>query len=219
MHTLKAVMFGAIGTIAETSDLQRQSFNAAFVDAGLNWHWNLDEYQNLLKTNGGQARLRHFRDAEQSRSDVSDADIKQLHHAKTQHYVQLTQQAGAVKPRPGVCELISLCLNENIKLAWCTSTSVDNVASIRRALANQLPIDRFDEIVTIDKIAHVKPAPDAYIYALHQLGLHPNQVIAIEDTPVSISAAKAAQIFCIADRKSTRLNSSHRNTSRMPSSA
>lgn len=198
MYALKAVMFGAIGTIAETSDLQRQSFNAAFAEAGLDWHWDEDQYQQLLSINGGQARLRQFRDADAARRDVNEAMIEQLHHAKTQHYVQLTQQPGAVKPRPGVGELISLCLNANIKLAWCTSTSMDNVGSIQRALADQLPLHRFDVVVTIDKITKVKPAPDAYLYALNQLGLNSSQVVAIEDTPVSISAAKAAKIYCLA---------------------
>ena len=197
-HSLKAVLFGAIGTIAETSDLQRQSFNTAFTEAGLDWYWGVEQYQQLLNINGGQARLRQFRDADAARRDVSETVIEQLHHAKTQHYVRLTQQPGAIKPRPGVSELISLCLNANIKLAWCTSTSVDNVASISQALAGQLPLDRFNVVVTIDKIARVKPAPDSYRYALNQLGLAPSQVVAIEDTPVSISAAKAANIYCLA---------------------
>ena len=207
MHPLKAVLFGAIGTVAETSDLQRRSFNAAFAEAGLNWHWSADQYVQLLTTNGGQTRLRDYRDADASRRGVSDALIEQLHHAKTQHYVRLTQQAGAVKPRPGVCELMRLCLDAGVKLAWCTSTSLDNVASIQQALTGQLPVrpnqpihpfDPFDVVVTIDKIARVKPAPDSYLYALHQLGLSANQVVAIEDTPVSISAAKAAGIYCVA---------------------
>ena len=198
MQPLKAVLFGAIGTVAETSDLQRQSFNAAFQKADLDWYWTTEQYLQLLNTNGGQARLREFRDADASRLAVSDALIEQLHHAKTQHYVQLTQRAGAVKPRPGVAELIALCLKARVKLAWCTSTSLDNVGSIQQALATQLPIDLFDVVVTIDKIAQVKPAPDSYLYALNRLGLHAHQVIAIEDAPVSVRAAKAARIYCIA---------------------
>jgi beta-phosphoglucomutase-like phosphatase (HAD superfamily) len=48
MSQLKAVIFGAIGTIAETSDLQRQAFNAAFKAAGLDWNWNAEVYRDLL---------------------------------------------------------------------------------------------------------------------------------------------------------------------------
>jgi beta-phosphoglucomutase-like phosphatase (HAD superfamily) len=48
MNQLKAVIFGAIGTIAETSDLQRQAFNAAFAAAEIPWHWDQETYRKLL---------------------------------------------------------------------------------------------------------------------------------------------------------------------------
>tara|TARA_B110000503_G_scaffold47893_1_gene77939 strand:+ start:1294 stop:1407 length:114 start_codon:yes stop_codon:yes gene_type:complete len=35
--TVKAVFFGSIGTLVETSDLQRRAFNQAFAEAGLDW--------------------------------------------------------------------------------------------------------------------------------------------------------------------------------------
>lgn len=197
MHPLKAVIFGAIGTIAETSDLQRQSFNAAFAEAGLDWHWDAGVYKDLLCINGGQNRLRVWRDTSPARSNVTDAAIAQLHSAKTRHYVNLVA-AGGLQPRPGVAALIDQCLAADIKVAWCTSTSMDNVASIQKALSRQLPFERFDTVVTIDKISRVKPAPDAYVYALAQLGIQASEAVAIEDSPVSMAAAKAAGVFCVA---------------------
>ena len=44
---MKALFFGSIGTILETSEIQRQSFNLAFKDAGLNWYWNIATYCDL----------------------------------------------------------------------------------------------------------------------------------------------------------------------------
>ena len=38
--TFKAILFGSIGTLAETSDLQRNAFNEAFKISGLNWFWD-----------------------------------------------------------------------------------------------------------------------------------------------------------------------------------
>lgn len=197
MQPLKALFFGAIGTIAETSDLQRDSFNTAFAKAGLDWNWSPDAYRELLKTNGGQARLRLYRDADPSRHHVTDDAIEHIHTAKTSHYANSLAQ-GSLQPRTGVAKLVSLCLASGIKLGWCTSTSLSNVGSIQSALAGQLPFDRFDTVVTIDKIGRVKPASDAYLYALAQLGISPDEAVAIEDSPVSITAAKAAGIFCIA---------------------
>ena len=87
--TLKAVIFGAIGTIVETSDLQRQAFNAAFAEAGLDWNWDIATYHKLLTTNGGQNRLRTYRDADPARAGVTDEQIVALHQTKTKHFVEL----------------------------------------------------------------------------------------------------------------------------------
>lgn len=51
--------------------------------------------------------------------------------------------------------------------------------------------DRFAKIVTIEQISRTKPAPDAYIYCLKQLGIKADAAIAIEDTPVSMAALAA----------------------------
>ena len=76
---------------------------------------------------------------------------------------------------------------------------------IGAALSGLLPFEQFSTIVTVtnrklpnDRIAQPKPAPDAYLYCLQQLNLNANEVIAIEDTPTSIAAAKAAGIVTVA---------------------
>ncbi len=205
MGQLRAVIFGAIGTIAETSDLQRQAFNAAFACAGLTWHWDAATYCELLETNGGQNRLQIYRNADASRSAVTDATIALLHQDKTDQYVAMLKKT-QLQPRPGVLELIAACKREQIRIAFCTSTTIDNVAAIRDALAHVLPFDQFSVIVTIDKIDKPKPAPDAYIYCLQQLGLSATDVVAIEDTPVSIAAAKALGIVTVATPGATTSN-------------
>ena len=205
MGQLKAVIFGAIGTIAETSDLQRQAFNAAFVNAGLDWHWDTSTYRELLEINGGQNRLQIYRSASASRSAVSDSTIAKIHQDKTDQYVNMLKKI-QLEPRPGVLELMTACKTAQIKIAFCTSTSMDNVGAIRDAMLHVLPFDQFSTIVTIEKIAKPKPEPDAYIYCLNQLGLSAAQVIAIEDTPVSIAAAKAVGIVTVATPGATTMN-------------
>ena len=46
---IKAVLFGSIGTIIETSDIQRNCFNQAFQKVGLNWYWSKKIYKSMLK--------------------------------------------------------------------------------------------------------------------------------------------------------------------------
>lgn len=196
MH-VKAVIFGAIGVIAETSDLQRQAFNLAFQEQGLDWNWDTATYRRLLSINGGQARLRAYRDEERKRSDMTDTVIATLHKRKTHHYAALTAE-GALTARQGVAELINACEDAGVRVALCTSTSLDNVNAIKTALSDALDFGVFASITTIDKISAVKPAPDAYLYCLTQLGLAAHEVVAIEDTPVSMASGIAAGIAVIA---------------------
>ena len=56
----KAILFGSIGTLIETSELQRNAFNQAFSENGLDWNWNPAQYQDLLKKSGGRQRIEDF---------------------------------------------------------------------------------------------------------------------------------------------------------------
>jgi HAD superfamily hydrolase (TIGR01509 family) len=197
MVQVKAVIFGAIGVIAETSELQRQAFNLAFDEQGLDWNWDSETYRRLLLINGGQTRLRAYRDEGAQRSDVAEAVIAKLHERKTHHYAALTAN-GSLKPRRGVAELIKACQVADVRVALCTSTSVENIDAVKAALGDALNFGAFASITTIDKIAAVKPAPDAYLHCLGALGVTADEVIAIEDTPVSMTSARAAGVRVIA---------------------
>jgi len=54
---MRTVLFGSIGTLIDTSELQRRSFNDAFKEQGLELHWDREYYQSLLKTSGGRDRV------------------------------------------------------------------------------------------------------------------------------------------------------------------
>jgi HAD superfamily hydrolase (TIGR01509 family) len=111
-----------------------------------------------------------------------------------------------LRPRTGVVELSEACRQAGIQVAFCTSTAIENVNGIGAALSGLLPFERFATIVTSDKIERPKPAPDAYRYCLGHLGLTADEAIAIEDTPVSLTAAKTAGITTIATPGATTLD-------------
>ena len=129
MTQLKAVIFGAIGTVAEVADLERQAYNAAFKQAGLDWKWSAVAYKEFLKTDGGEERIRAFRDAVPARSDVDDKTVRKLHAAKRAGVVELIGQS-KLAPRPGVKELMDACVAAEVKLAWCASSSADSVKTV-----------------------------------------------------------------------------------------
>ena len=187
----KAILFGSIGTLLETSELQRTAFNQAFSENGLDWNWNQAQYQNLLKKSGGRQRIEDY--AAQQGVEV---DAKKLHNEKTKIFDDL-MVSGNVLLRPGVANLIEQALDNGIKLAFVTSTSKDNVDAVFQALKNQLNRSNFSFIGNDKMVSNTKPKPDIYLKALSELNLEAQDCIAIEDTEVSMQSALAASIKCI----------------------
>ena len=58
---VNALLFGSIGVLAETSEIQRQAYNQSFEEHGLDWYWNIANYCALLKTPGEKGGLKIFR--------------------------------------------------------------------------------------------------------------------------------------------------------------
>jgi HAD superfamily hydrolase (TIGR01509 family) len=96
---------------------------------------------------------------------------------------------------PGVVELISQAkafslhvgIASNSERAWVTGHLS------RLGLLGQI-----DQIRCRDNVLHPKPCPDSYLAVMEALDVSPQQALAFEDSPVGVSAAKAAKLFCIA---------------------
>ena len=191
MIKYKAVLFGSIGTIVETSDLQRKAFNHAFKKNDLDWIWTKKIYKILLNKSGGKDRILNY--ALQKKISV-DADY--LRNFKTKIFNNNLKKS-ILKPRPGVKKFIDYCKKENIKLALVTSTTKNNINSIFFCLRNSLNIKDFDFIGNSKIVKKPKPFPDIYKVALKKLKLKANQCVAIEDSQESLNSAIRANIKCL----------------------
>ena len=186
---MKALFFGSIGTIVETSEIQRQSFNLAFKDAGLNWYWNIATYCDLLREPGGKKRIRNY-----SSNTLSENIVDLIHSKKEEYFEEFLSES--LLPRDGVTEIIDLCSKRKIKLGFITSTSQKNINSIKNALIGKLDFSCFDIITSIENVKNPKPDSEVYTFALRELGLDKNDVYVIEDTKANQSAAFELGITC-----------------------
>ncbi len=59
-------------------------------------------------------------------------------------------------------------------------------------------IDYFDCIYARDDVKVVKPDPELYLSVLEELGVRADQAFVIEDSPIGITAAQRAGLFCVA---------------------
>ena len=189
--TTKAILFGSIGTLVETSELQRRAFNQTFSEAGLDWNWSEEDYLRLLSKSGGRKRVQDF--ASQRGIDV---DAQQLHHRKTEIFDSLMTKE-TLMLRPGVASVISYVMDNNLLLAFVTSTSEANIAAVFSTLRDQVKSSDFNFIGNDLMVSDPKPSPAIYQKALSVLNLDAQDCIAIKDTAASMSAALAAGIRCI----------------------
>jgi HAD superfamily hydrolase (TIGR01509 family) len=187
-----AVLFGSIGAVADTSEVQRESFNEAFAEHGLDWTWERDEYREMLKLNGGPNRVHMY-----AKSRGEQVDTAALHATKTRIFREKLA-AGGISPRPGVAETIAEAREQGMKLALVTTTSHGNVAALAAALKPAVDIDGFDLVVDAGSVERRKPAPDAYRFALARLDEDAAECVAVEDNVGGVDAAIAADLACVA---------------------
>ena len=189
---MKAIIFGSIGTLAETSDIQRQSFNHAFKEIGLDWYWDKNNYKNLLKKSGGRNRVEYFANINQN-----TVDSKKIRELKTQYFNRYLN-SNIINPREGVLDVIKYAKLNNIKIGLASTTTIENIDAIFTTLKDKIIKTDFNFIGNSKLIKKVKPYPDIYLQALKKLSVKENECIAIEDSVESALSASKAKIECIA---------------------
>lgn len=196
MTTLKTILWDVDGTLADTErDGHRVAFNIAFEEAGLERRWDVPTYGELLKVTGGKERIRY--DIQRGdMPEMSDEQIAQLHARKTQAYQDLIAE-GRIPLRPGVRRLLEEAFAAGITLGVATTTTPAALdALIEHSLGSEW-FERFAVMAAGDIVPSKKPAPDIYLHAMEQLGLSPEETLAMEDSENGLLSAKNAGLRCI----------------------
>lgn len=189
------LMFGSIGTVMETSDVQRRAYNQALKEAGLNWVWTREIYTDLLNQSGGQERLSMLASA--TGAQLLPQQIEAIHARKTKLACD-ELAANRQGLRLGVAELITWAKARGMKLAFVTTTFQPNIDAVFQSSGGALSAGDFDYVGTRSRVTHGKPSPEAYLIALEALGIAAEQAVAIEDTSASVMSAKRAGLQVIA---------------------
>jgi len=94
-----------------------------------------------------------------------------------------------IAPKPGIYELLDF-LEENSIAAAITSSSP--MEAIEKHLSAVNLLHRFQKICSAHSIPNGKPAPDIYLLGAKELGLKPEECLALEDSPTGILSAYRA---------------------------
>lgn len=189
---MSALLLGSISTVADTSELQRQAYNQAFAEHGLDWRWDQDGYRAMLATSGGQSRIAGY-----ARSRGQDVDATAIHETKSKIFQDSLATAG-LAPRPGVVAAIGAARSAGWKVGFVTTTSRGNITALLEALSPQVQAGDFDLITDVSDVGQPKPDPAVYALALRNLGEAAGDGIAVEDNVGGVQAAVAAGVPCAA---------------------
>lgn len=189
----KALVFGAIGVMAETSELQREAYNLAFQQSGLNWEWDAEHYLQLLHRPGGLQRIIDYAATTGTRL----IDPEEVHARKVANFRAAVLRA-PLTLRPGIAEMIAVAEEESIPMAWATTTGLQTLELMFAGFAGQIRPEQFAYIGDRTHVEEPKPAPDIYLRTIVELGIDPRDMLAIEDTPESAEAALGAGLDVLA---------------------
>ena len=196
---LSAVFFDVDGTIAETEEYHRKSFNESFKEFSLDWFWDEAIYKELINIGGGKERIMfHLKKAWPEMLEYKNLSnyIDSIHKIKNEIYEDYINDS-QITARPGVFRLIEELKQNNISIALVSSTSEVNLLNLFTKGFKIDPYEMFDLVAHGDCTKLKKPSPEIYEWALQKLQLPSEACIAIEDSPRGLESSNNANIKTI----------------------
>jgi beta-phosphoglucomutase len=191
----EAVIFDFDGVIVDTEPLHYAAFQRLLEPLSLGFSW--DQYiETYMGFDDRDAFIEAFKGHE---NELSSPELQILIDQKAALFQEIIRDG--INTYPGVVSLIRNIHKSRTPLAICSGALRSDIEPILETLGIT---DCFDIIVTAEDVARSKPDPDCYRLAHarlnkhHSLDIPPHRVLAIEDTPAGITAAKGAGLQVLA---------------------
>lgn len=178
---IKAVIFDMDGTLIDTEKYYRICWPMALKHFG---YPMTDEQSLTMRSLGRPYAAEHLK---RMFADES-LDYPAIRDYRKKLFDEMSEQKG-IATKPGVKELLAFLEKKQVVRAIATATDLERT---KKYLGQLHLLSHFEEIISATMVERGKPAPDIYLYACRQLGLQPEECIAVEDSPNGVQSAYEA---------------------------
>ena len=117
--------------------------------------------------------------------DYDHQKVRELYHVYIEDYFAEND----IEVKPGLFEILNYLKGKNCKICVATATRKSRALSFLKRIGAE-PYVAY--ICSGYDLENSKPAPDIYLYTADQMGLLPEECVALEDSPNGVRAAYAA---------------------------
>lgn len=179
----KAVLFDFDGVIVKSMEQHFEAWKNAFAE----WGVHLSPQEFFVLEGQGIDTIAHFLG---KKHGLTEEQVKAVMTRKVNYYGQFMR----LEFYEHFHELIERLYANRIPLAVVTGGNRSRVQDVIDKHFNHF----FRAVVTIDDVDRGKPHPDPFLKAAELLDVQPMECIVVENAPMGIQGAKAAEMTVIA---------------------
>ncbi|MCH5299082.1 MAG: HAD family phosphatase [Ruminococcus sp.] len=177
---IKGVIFDMDGVILDSEKLYVRFWKEAGRACGYPWEVEHSLAIRSLARPYAIERLKGFFGEDFDYDRVRNMRIELMNAYIAEH---------GIEPKPHADYILNWLRENGYKIAVATATPLERTEEYLRRVGL---LSYFDKIISAHMVEHGKPAPDIYLRASKELGLSPEECVALEDSLNGLRSANSA---------------------------